>query len=225
MVCITCGFCYTVPIMIITYHQKSFIKLQTGDTVIALGPIAKNSTFKTSGFGADIAVIPMNSPDYNGSETVTYAGKEPFVIDGPGEYEIGGIMFRGFQTRGMDEKGALTKVNTIYTFDFDGMNIWYMGALGESEIPVEAKQAIGDVDVLFVPIGGKTVLDAAAAHKLAVSFAPKMIIPLDFGSDQDSDALKQFFKSANSEQGKPLDKLTIKSRDLAGKTLDVVVLE
>lgn len=211
--------------MIITYHQKSFIKLQTGDTVIALGPISKNSKSKSSSFGADIAIVPMNTPEYAGTDAVTYGDKEPFIIDGPGEYEIGGIMVRGYGAKGMDEKGTLNKINTIYTFDFDGMNIWYMGALADNEISVEARQAIGDVDVLFIPIGGKTVLEAQAAHKLAVSFAPKIIIPLDYGSDQDKDALAQFLKSAGSEKISPVDKLTIKSRDLSGKTLEVVVLE
>ena len=36
--------------MIITHHGKQFFKLQTGDRVIALNPIAKDSKFKTSGF-------------------------------------------------------------------------------------------------------------------------------------------------------------------------------
>jgi L-ascorbate metabolism protein UlaG (beta-lactamase superfamily) len=211
--------------MIITYHQKSFIKLQTGDTVIALGPISKNSKLKSSSFGADLAIVPMNTTEYAGTDAVTYGEKIPFVIDGPGEYEVGGIMVRGYGAKGMDEKGTLNKINTIYTFEFDGMNIWYLGALADTEIPMEARQAIGDVDVLMVPIGGKTVLDAQAAHKLAVSFAPKIIIPLDYGSDQDKDALGAFLKSANADKVSPVDKLTIKSRDLSGKTLEVVVLE
>jgi L-ascorbate metabolism protein UlaG (beta-lactamase superfamily) len=211
--------------MIITYHQKSFIKLQTGDTVIALGPIAKTSKFKSSSFGVDLAMVPMHTPEYSGIDAVTYNGQEPFIIDGPGEYEIGGIMVRGFSSGGMDEKGTLNRINTMYTFQFDGMNIWYLGALADGEIPLTARQAIGDVDVLFVPIGGKSVLDPQVAHKLAVSFGPKVIIPMDYGSDQESDALKQFLKSANADKVTPVDKLTIKSRDLAGKSAEVVVME
>lgn len=211
--------------MIITYHQKSFIKLQTGDTVIALGPIAKTSKFKSSSFGADLAMVPMNTPEYAGTDAVTYNGNTPFVIDGPGEYEISGIMVRGYGAKGMDDKGTLNKINTIYTFEFDGMNIWYLGALADAEIPLTARQAIGDVDVLFVPIGGKSVLDPQVAHKLAVSFGPKVIIPMDYGNDQEKDALKLFLKSANADKVTPTDKLTIKSRDLAGKTLEVVVME
>lgn len=205
--------------MIITNHGKQFFKLQTGDMVIALNPISKESKFKTNGFGANIAVVSMNHPDYNGADLVEYAGKVPFVIKGPGEYEVSDIMFQGFATKGYDDR-----VNSIYYFEFDGMKILFLGAMYQPEISIEAKQAIGDVDILFVPIGGKTVVDAAAAHKLAVSFGPKVIIPMDYGSDQESGALKDFLKESGDEI-KPIDKWTVKSKDLAGKEQDVVVIE
>ncbi len=206
--------------MIITHHGKEFFKLQTGDVVLALNPISKDSKFKTNGFGANIALVSVNMPDYNGAELVEYAGKVPFVVKGPGEYEISDIMIQGFATKGYSDH-----INSIYYFEFDGMKILYLGAMYLPEIPLEARQAIGDVDVLFVPIGGKTVLDAAAAHKLAVSFSPKLIIPMDFGSDQEKDALKDFLKESGSEKISPVDKLTIKSKDLAGKEGDVIVIE
>ena len=206
--------------MIITHHGKEFFKLQTGDMVLALNPISKDSKFKTNGFGANIALVSVNHEDYNGAELVDYAGKTPFVIKGPGEYEISDIMFQGFATKGYDDK-----INSIYYFEFDGMKILYLGAMYQPEISIEARQAIGDVDVLFVPIGGKSVLDAAAAHKLAVSFGPKVIIPMDFGSDQEKDALKDFLKESGSEKVAPVDKLTIKSKDIAGKEQEVIVIE
>lgn len=206
--------------MIITYHGKEFFKLQTGDMVLALNPISKDSKFKTNGFGANIALVSVNMPDYNGAELVEYAGKVPFVVKGPGEYEISDIMIQGWGTKGYSDH-----INSIYYFEFDGMKILYLGAMYLPEIPLEARQAIGDVDVLFVPIGGKTVLDAAAAHKLAVSFGSKLIIPMDFGSDQESGALKDFLKESGSEKVSPVDKLTIKLKDLAGKEGEVVVIE
>jgi hypothetical protein len=61
--------------MIITHHGKAFFKIQTGDMVLAFNPISKDSKFKTNGFGADIALISMNHPDYNGADLVEYANK------------------------------------------------------------------------------------------------------------------------------------------------------
>jgi hypothetical protein len=209
--------------MIITHYGKQFFKLQTGDFVIALNPISKESKFKTSGFGANIAMVSENHPDYNGSDLVDYAGKTPFVVSGPGEYEISDIMIQGFLSKGTDGKSDL--INTIYYFEFDGIKILYLGAMYQPELAIEVRQNVGDVDILFIPIGGKTVLGAEAAHKLAVSFGPKIIIPMDYGTDQEKDALKDFLKESGSEKVEPLDKFTVKLKDLSGKEQDVVIIE
>ena len=209
--------------MIITHHGKQFFKLQTGDRVIALNPIAKESKFKTSGFGADVALITTNHPDYNGSETVTYGDRAPFIISGPGEYELSGIIFRGYGSKGTDGKKDL--MNAIYYFEFDGIKICFLGALYEGNISTEAREAIDDVDILFVPIGGKTVINAETAAKLARTFEAKMVIPMDYGNDQESDALKKFLKETSTKETTPVEKLTLKLRDLSGKEGEVVVFE
>src|SRR5574343_92817 len=103
--------------MIITHLDKQFFKLQTGDMVIALNPISKSSKFKVSGFGADIALISENYPDYNGADVVQYGDREPFVIKGPGEYEISDIMFRGYASKGTDGKHDI--VNYVYYCESD----------------------------------------------------------------------------------------------------------
>lgn len=209
--------------MIITHHGKQFFKLQTGDRVIALNPIAKDSKFKTSGFGADIALITTNHADYNGSDTVTYGERTPFIINGPGEYEIAGIIFRGYGSKGTDGKKDL--VNAVYYFEFDDIKICFLGALYEGTLSIEAREAIDQVDVLFVPIGGKTVINAEAAAKLARTFEAKMVIPMDYGSDQEPDALKKFLNETSTKQSTPVEKLTLKLRDLSGKEGEVVVFE
>lgn len=206
--------------MIITHHGKQFYKLQTGDFVIALNPISKESKFKTNGFGANIAMVSVNHSDYNGADLVEYAGKVPFVVKGPGEYEVSDIMIQGFATKGYDDK-----INSIYYFEFDGIKILFLGALYQGEISIDARQSIGDVDILFVPIGGRTVLDQETAHKVAKSFGPKVIIPMDYGNDQEKDALKIFLKESGENNGKPVDKLTVKSRDLAGKEQQIIIIE
>jgi hypothetical protein len=206
--------------MIITNHGKQFFKVQTGDMVLAFNPISKESKFKTNGFGANIALTTINNIDYNGTDLVEYAGKVPFVINGPGEYEVSDIMIQGFAS-----KGAKDQINSIYYLEFDGIKILYLGAMYQPDLAVEVRQNIGDVDMLFVPIGGKTVLGPAAAHKLAVSFGPKVIIPMDYGSDQEKDALKDFLKESGNDKVAPVDKLTVKLKDLSGKEQEVIVIE
>lgn len=206
--------------MIITHQGKQFFKVQTGDMVLAFNPISKDSKFKTNGFGADIGLISLNDPDYNGADVIQYANKDPFIIKGPGEYEVSDIMIQGFASKGVDNK-----INTIYYFEFDGIKILFLGAVYQPDLALEVRQNIGDVDILFVPIGGKTVLGPEAAHKIAVSFGPKVIIPMDYGSDQEKDALKDFLKAAGEDKVAPIDKYTVKLKDLAGKEQDVVIIE
>ncbi len=209
--------------MIITYHGVDFFKVSFGDITLAVNPISKDSKLKATRFGADITLISLNSPEHNGSDVTSRGDKESFVIKSPGEYEVSGVFIKGFLSKSM--YGGEEKINTIYTVSLEGMNICFLGALSDTALSAEAKEAIEEVDILVVPIGGDGVLDAATAHKLAVQFEPKLIIPAHFGDVGDAGALKKFLKEAGEESVKPLDKLTIKKKDLDGKEGDVIVLE
>lgn len=209
--------------MIVTYHGKQFLKVQFGDTVIAVNPIDKQSKSvdKVARFGADIALSSVAHPDYHGFESVEYSGKVPFAIDGPGEYEVGGMSIRGF---GSATELAGYSMNTIYLFDIDSMRMCILGAHSEPDLPQEVKESMGDIDIVVVPIGGHGVLNAAQAAAVAKKMGARLIIPVDYGKDQDKEALKMFLKETGSD-AKPEPKLTIKKKDLAGKEGVVVVLE
>jgi L-ascorbate metabolism protein UlaG (beta-lactamase superfamily) len=207
--------------MIVTYHGNQQFKFQLGDMVIATNPISKDSKLKSARFGADICLISVNNPDFNGSDQVGYGEKMPFVVSGPGEYEVKGIFIKGFASKSL--YGGEERINTIYTFSLDNITILFLGGIDEADIPSAAKEAIDEVDILFVPIGGKGTLNAHDAYKLAVKFEPKVIIPMGFDIGE-KDALKVFLKEGGDESPKPIDKYTIKRKDLDGKEAEVVIL-
>ncbi len=204
--------------MIVNYLGQAFIKVQLGDLTLAFNPISKESGAKLSRFVADLALVSLDVPEANGIESVTYSNKTPFAIDGPGEYERGGIFIRGFASEG---EGA--SQNTIYTLTIDGINICHLGLLKNPALPADTVEDLGAIDLLFVPIGGGQVLDPKAAAKLATSLEPKMIVPVMCDLD-DGSALKIFLKEIGGG-GDSLDKLTIKRKDLEGKEEEVVVLK
>lgn len=208
--------------MIITYDGVESVKISHGDFTIALNPISKESKFKLANFGSDVVLITTNHPDLNGADTATRQGKEPFVIKGPGEYEVRGLFIRGFASKSV--YGGVERVNTIYSFELDGIKVLYLGAISEKDLDSKAKEEIGDIDVVFVPIGGDEVLGAEEAYKIAAKREPKIIIPIHFGAVGQKDALEKFLKEAESKDVKPIDKLTIKKKDLIGKEEEVVVL-
>jgi len=205
--------------MVITHHGKQFFKVSFGDTVIALNPISKDSKIKGARFGADIAVVSMNTPDFNGVDAVTYNTKEPFVIAGPGEYEINNVFINGYTT--VSQHGKEEKINTVYTVSLENMTLCFLGGLHSPELTDEIKGALDTVDILFVPVGGGDVLASDQAHKIATKLEAKIIIPMDY----DKDSLKQFLKEASADDVKPTDKLTVKKKDVEGKSGEIIVLK
>ena len=209
--------------MIITYFGKQFFKIQQGEMVLAFNPVGKNSKSNaTARFGADIALITTNYPDYNGIEQLSFGERVPFVISGPGDYEVKEIFIRGLMSDTLLE--GKKYINTIYLLSLDNINMAFLGALSDLEISKEAREAIDSPDVLFIPIGGKSkddgLLDAKAAAEFASMLEPKIIIPMDF----DDVSLKLFLKEMGEEKIETLEKLTLKRKDLEGKEGEVVVL-
>lgn len=206
--------------MIITYFGKQFFKVQQGEMTVAFNPVSKNSKSGVSGhFGADIALITTNHPDYNGKEQLSHGDREPFIVDGPGDYEVKEIFIKGLSGEGdLDGKKY---INTIYSLSVDGINIAFLGALSNGDISKEAIEALGSPDILFVPVGGKGVLDPKQSAKLAASLEPKMVIPMDY----DNASLKMFLKEMGDEDAEVVDKLTLKRKDLEGKEGDVIVFK
>ncbi len=208
--------------MIITYLGGEFVKVQFGDITLAFNPPSKDSKLKVSRFGADVALVSLNHPDTNGVDSVTHGERKPFVISGPGEYEVKDVAVRGFQTESLYDKEK--RINTVYTVSLEGMKLCFLGALSSSELPAELKEELDGIDVLFVPIGGEGVLAPSAANKLAVTLEPHLVIPIHFEGIGAPNSLKQFLKEAGEEKTTPVERLTLKKKDLEGKEGEVVVL-
>ncbi len=209
--------------MIITYFGKQFFKITQGDMTLSFNPVSKSSkTGINAHFGADIALSTTNHPDYNGIDQLSHGDRSPFVITGPGDYETKEIFIKGLLSN--TNIAGKKYINTIYTFTVDKMNLVFLGALSDTELPKEAREAINEPDILFVPVGGKDgdgMLDAKSAAKFVSSLEPKLIIPMDY----DDASLKVFLKETGEEKAEVVDKLTLKLKDLDGKEGMVVVLK
>lgn len=222
--------------MVITYHGGECFKVTQGDLTLAFNPPSKDSSLKSVKFGSDVVLVSQDHPDFNGVENTSYGEREPFVIRGPGEYEIKGVAVRGFgaqsryggepaSTRDDSTRGG--HLNTIYSVLLEGTNLCFLGAQGSASLPGAAKAELDGIDILFVPIGpsgsgqAAGLLGVAEAYKLAVSLEPKAIVPMHY----DAASLKAFLKEAGAEEVKPVEKLTTKKKDLESKEGEIIVLE
>ncbi len=213
--------------MIITYYGGQFLKLQHGDLVVAYNPIKELPSLdaRVARFGADIALVSLNHPHFNGVENLAYGEKTPFTITGPGEYETKEVYVRGIETQTHYGGGATSRLNTVYYLLVEGMHLCFLGAVDSPQFGEKVYEEIHDVDVLFVPIGGKEqgggVLPPAEAHKLSLTFSPKLIVPVQY----DKETLKKFLREAGQEDVAEEEKLVLKKKDLENKEGIVAVLK
>ncbi|MEK7109045.1 MAG: MBL fold metallo-hydrolase [Patescibacteria group bacterium] len=201
--------------MVISYLGGQCFKVSQGDLTLSFNPPGKGSSLASAKFGADIALVSLDNKDFNGVENAAFGERQPFVIQGPGEYEVKGVVVRGFGTP--SSYGGKQTTNTIYSVTLEGMNLCFLGALGAGELPAAAKQELDDIDILFVPV---ETVGHAAAYKLAVQLEPKAVVPMHYSPA----SLKLFLKEAGAEDQKAQEKLTVKRKDLEGKEAEIVVL-
>ncbi len=205
--------------MIITYNTLESFKVQFGDTVLAFNPVSKKSKLPASSFGADIALVSLNDPDMNGIETVSRGDKNPFVVSGPGEYEFADVFIRGFASK--SNYGGEERINTVYLVTLEDMRLCFLGALSDPKLSPDTLEEFGDIDILFVPVGNDGVLNPAEASKMGVSLEPHIVIPMHGTPD----TIKAFLKEEGESGIVPVEKLTIKKKDIAEKEGDIVLLQ
>ncbi len=208
--------------MIITFSGLQTFKIQFGDTVISVNPASKESVnFKQPArFGSDITLVSLAHPDFNGVDNNTKNGKTPFVIEGPGEYEIKDITVTGISSPANYEG---RNFNTIYTMRLEQMNLCFLGALNSIDLSSDVFEKIGGIDVLFVPIAGGNVLDPADAYKLSIKLEAKFVIPCHYTKIEES-CVSELLKESGEDEMDPIDKLTFKKKDLEGKNAEIKVL-
>ena len=75
--------------------------------------------------------------------------------------------------------------NTAFTITFDGVRFGYLGQVNAPLTPRE-KELMGTVDVLFLPVGLQTI-SVAEMDQTAKDVGARMIIPLNYKTDQTGD--------------------------------------
>ena len=202
--------------MVITYYGLSCFKVSSGDFTLAFDPPSKKSELKSPRFQADIVFISHDHDNHNGYDNMgEKEGKAALKIDGPGEYETRGIPILGIPSWHDAESGKKHGPNTIYALEFEDVKLCHFGDFGEDSLRNETQEAIGPVDVLFLPIGGDGVLDAENAAKISNQLEPKIIIPMHY----DKKSLDAFLKEIGANADGAEDKFTFKRKELPeGKT-------
>ncbi len=176
---------------------------------------------------ADMVLVTHGHPDHNFTSVTTGINNEkPMVFTEPGEYEIAGVVVTGVSSFHDDSNGSERGINTIFQLMIDRLNLVHLGDLGQHELTEAQIAQIGEVDILFVPVGGKYTIDGKGAASIVSQLEPKITIPIHYkieGSKIELDGVEAFLKEMGAEGAVPQPKLSI-SKDKLPEEPQVVVL-
>lgn len=175
---------------------------------------------------SDIVTVSHDAPGHSNTDAVKGTSH---VIDGPGEFEIGGVFITGVQSdSGSGKKKAKddTVRNTIYVFDYDGITVAHLGDLTETPSQAEI-ESLGTVNVVLVPVGGGGGLNAAKAAEVISVIEPNLVIPMHYATPATKvslDSLNKFIKEMGLSKPEPQPSLKVTRSGLPSET-HVVVLD
>lgn len=216
--------------MTIHYYGQSCFRLvmkpqgrATEDVTVFFDPFDKTIGLRPPQGNADIIFVSHHHPDHN---NVAALKGNPVVIDTPGEYAIKGINVVGIDTFHDEENGAKRGRNTVFILEAEDLRICHLGDLGCDLTPAQIEE-INGVDILFIPIGGTYTINGKKAAEIARKIEPALIIPMHYkltGIAIDTSDENEFCTEMGTCQKQPVNKLTIKKKDLEGKHEEVMLL-
>lgn len=180
---------------------------------------------------AHIVTISHHHPGHNNADAVKPAGDDVFVIDGPGEYEIRGVLISGVRTYHDKEKGAQLGFNTVYMLHLDDVVFCHLGDVAH-ELNQQQLEEIGNVDVLFVPVGGDNTMDSSEASGLISQIEPRIVIPMHYALEEetfvrDLAKLEKFTQEMGMKEIQPQEKVSVSSSSLPpeGSETRIIVMK
>lgn len=218
--------------MQITWYGQSCFKIATGDVSILIAPFERSSGLNPPKSKADIILLPGLAEK---------EAPEGFVISGPGEYEIKGVMIQAFSFFSAPEKGepkagsaGSPQAGMVYTFSAEGISVCHIGEVSKENI-VSILDKIGDVDILLVPVGGPYkegkeevhILNAEEAVAVSSELEPRIVVPMQYKIPKLAYAMEgvaAFLKAMGATGAETVDKLSMKKKDLPQEETKVIVI-
>jgi L-ascorbate metabolism protein UlaG (beta-lactamase superfamily) len=214
--------------MQVQFLAHSCFKIKGKNATVVTDPFDPKIGFKLPPLGAEIVTVSHRHYDHNNFSVVrgTSQREKPFVVNGPGEYEIAGVSIFGTASFHDDTQGSLRGKNTIYLINIDNLKLVHLGDLGH-KLSDEQFEAVDGADILFIPVGGTYTIDGETAVEVVAQIEPAIVIPMHYRLPElkiKLDPVGDFFKALGEEEIKPVPKLII-SREKLPEERKVVVLK
>jgi L-ascorbate metabolism protein UlaG (beta-lactamase superfamily) len=175
--------------MRVEWYGQSAFHLSTAEKSVAIDPFADMSAMAASrgmqfdyppieGVEADLLLVTHEHGDHNGVEAI---GGDPVILRstaGTLESPLGEVT--AIASEHDEQAGTARGPNTIFVFELDGLRVCHFGDFGQSGLRPEQTAAIGEVDLLIVPVGGGPTIGAEQASLVVERLSPRWVVPMHY---------------------------------------------
>ena len=174
--------------MQVEWHGQSAFTLRTDEQTVVIDPFADMSPAAErglqfdyppiEGINADLLLVTHEHVDHNGVEAI---GGDPAILRstaGKFESPVGEVL--AIASEHDERAGTERGPNTIFVFTFDGLRVCHFGDFGQSALRDEQAAAIGQVDLLILPVGGGPTIGAAQAQEIVDAIKPRWVVPMHY---------------------------------------------
>jgi L-ascorbate metabolism protein UlaG (beta-lactamase superfamily) len=168
------------------FGQSSY--LLSGEHSAFIDPFGDMSLFASRGLqfdyppidgvDAEVVLVTHEHTDHNAVEVI---GGAPTVIRaraGRHESPLGEVV--AIASEHDEVAGTARGPNTIFRFSLDGLRVGHLGDFGQPALRPEQREALGQLDVLFLPVGGGPTIGGAPAARLVREVAPRLVVPMHY---------------------------------------------
>jgi L-ascorbate metabolism protein UlaG (beta-lactamase superfamily) len=164
--------------MNINWYGQSCFRIESKDVSVLIDPFHKDIGLRPPKVNDTIVLVTHQHFDHSNVEDLDPA--KSFLISTPGEYEKAGVNIQGILSFHDNEQGASRGYNTIYIVRMEGIVMCHLGDLGQKELTKEQLEELGNIDILFIPVGGNYTIDGKQAVNIIKQMEPKVIIPMHY---------------------------------------------
>jgi L-ascorbate metabolism protein UlaG (beta-lactamase superfamily) len=174
--------------MQVEWYGQSAFRLSGDQATVFIDPFGDVSPLASRGIqfdypaiegvSADLLLVTHEHLDHNGVEAIS--GSPAILRSTAGRLEspIGEVV--AVASEHDDAAGTERGPNTIFVFELDGVRVCHFGDFGQSSLRERQREAIGTVDLLFLPVGAGPTLDAEGALAVAEELSPRWVVPMHY---------------------------------------------
>jgi L-ascorbate metabolism protein UlaG (beta-lactamase superfamily) len=199
--------------MEISWLGHSCFKLKGRKATVITDPYSPDLGYSLGKPIANIVTVSHQHPGHSYTEGV---GNNPRAITGPGEYEISDSLIIGIATFHDEDRGKIRGKNTVYLIEMDEISICHLGDLGHVLTNKQVEE-LGNVDVLLLPVGGVSTINATPATEIVRQLEPKVVLPMHYKTEalkRELEPVAKFLKEIGVHDITPQAKLSFTKSNL-----------